>query len=290
MLACNVKDVSKLEFPLVVSPKLDGIRATIQNGQVISRSGKLIPNEFIQRSLGHGKLNGLDGELIVGDVCAEDVYRTTNSAVMSKEGNPDFLFYVFDDINVGDRYLFRRAYMLDKIGSDETFRVVPCAQDYAKDAEELLKLEERYTELGYEGLIARDPDSYYKHGRSTLKQGALLKIKRFEDAEAVIIGTEPLYKNNNEKTKDELGYSQRSSHKENKEAQETLGALIVRDTVSGIEFKIGTGFDADTRKSLWQEGEALFGKIVKYKFFPVGVKEKPRHPVWLGFRDARDIS
>ena len=53
------------------------------------------------------------------------------------------------------------------------------------------------------------------------------------------------------------------------------------------EFQIGTGFDAEDRKELWQQynsGE-LTGKTIKFKYFPVGVKSKPRHPVFLGFRD-----
>jgi DNA ligase-1 len=48
---------------------------------------------------------------------------------------------------------------------------------------------------------------------------------------------------------------------------------------TGVEFNIGTGFTAEDRaKKDW------VGLIVKYKFFPIGVKDKPRHPVYLGLR------
>ena len=37
MLACKA-DLSKLVYPVLVSPKLDGVRATVQGGVVLSRT------------------------------------------------------------------------------------------------------------------------------------------------------------------------------------------------------------------------------------------------------------
>ena len=83
---------------MYASPKLDGIRCTIQNGIAYSRSLKPIRNEYIQSILGGIELyNGLDGELIVGSSTAHDVYRTTTSNVMRSTGEPDFKFYIFDN-------------------------------------------------------------------------------------------------------------------------------------------------------------------------------------------------
>ena len=91
----------------------------------------------------------------------------------------------------------------------------------------------------------------------------------------------------NEKEVDERGYTKRSSHKDNKVASGVMGALVVKDLVTGVEFEIGTGFTAVDREALWLASPV--GKIVKYKFFPVGVKDKPRHPVFLGFRGVEDM-
>ena len=85
-----------LRFPCLASPKLDGIRCHIFNGQAMSRSGKPIRNYFVQMILGHQALNGLDGELVVGNMSAPDVYNRTSSGVMKKSGEPDFKFLVFD--------------------------------------------------------------------------------------------------------------------------------------------------------------------------------------------------
>src|SRR5690606_27777905 len=113
-------------------------------------------------------------------------------------------------------------------------------------------------------------------GRSTAREGHLLKLKRFTDGEAVVIGFEELMHNANEATKDELGYTKRSTHADGKVPMGTLGALKVRDLTTGIEFSIGTGYTAAQRRKLWDARDTLVGKVVKYKHFEGGVKDAPR--------------
>ena len=72
MLATEA-DFNKLRYPVCAQPKLDGIRVIIKNGVVYSRSLKPIPNKHIQALFGN--LHGVDGELIVGDVTAQDVFQ-----------------------------------------------------------------------------------------------------------------------------------------------------------------------------------------------------------------------
>jgi DNA ligase-1 len=146
--------------------------------------------------------------------------------------------------------------------------------------------EECCIEDGYEGVMVRTSNSPYKCGRSTEREGYLLKIKRFEDSEAVIVGWEEKTHNANEAEKDELGRTKRSSHKANQIPMGTLGALLVRDCVTDVEFKVGTGFDDSTRDFLWGIRNSLNGKIIKFKSQPTGVKDKPRFPVFLGMRSS----
>ena len=79
----------------------------------------------------------------------------------------------------------------------------------------------------------------------------LLKVKRFEDGEAGILAVEEQMHNGNEATTNELGRTQRSSHKENKVPMGTLGALVCKDVETGIQFNIGTGFTDEVRQQLW---------------------------------------
>jgi len=95
--------------------------------------------------------------------------------------------------------------------------------------------------------------------------------------------------NGNEATTNALGRTERSSHKDNKTGLNSLGGFECRDVHSGVEFKCGTGLTADDREKLWKDRDGLIGKLIKYKFFPIGSKDKPRHPVFLGFRSKLDL-
>ena len=55
-------DGNDLKYPIMVSPKLDGVRAIIIDGVVMSRSLKPIPNKYVQSLFGLEKFNGFDGE------------------------------------------------------------------------------------------------------------------------------------------------------------------------------------------------------------------------------------
>ena len=80
MLAVEV-DFNKLRYPVYTQPKLDGIRVVFKDGVVYSRSLKAIPNKHVQALFRH--LQGVDGELIVGNPTAHDVFQKTTSGVIS---------------------------------------------------------------------------------------------------------------------------------------------------------------------------------------------------------------
>lgn len=279
-------DASKQRFPVLASAKLDGVRCIIIDGVAMSRSLKPIPNAHVQKMIGKAKYNGLDGELMVGFVGGKDVYRTTVSAVMSEDGAPNFTFWVFDT------YLSQKGYStrlewVKKFDGENCIKVLP--HTMIKDMDALDKFETKQLNNGLEGVILRAPDGIYKCGRSSTNEGILLKLKRFEDSEAEIIGVEELLSNQNDATINKLGHTERSSHKANMVPLGTMGALNVRDLKSKVEFSIGTGFDAATRDEFWRGRKCVIGKIVKYKYFAGGSKDKPRFPVFLGFRDKRDM-
>lgn len=284
LLAAPV-DWDKLTYDnLLLSAKLDGVRAIVINGVVLSRSLKPIPNKHVQSLFGH--LEHYDGELICGAPNAHDVYRKTNSAVMTIGGTPDVRFFVFDHIEEPDADYLTRYEML------EGGKGVTVLQQTSVFGDEQIKAwEEVYLDQGYEGVMlrkARGPNSKYKFGRATAKSCTLLKVKRFSDTEAVITGYEELHSNQNQATTDALGHTVRSNHQANMVPMGTLGALVCR-TPEGVEFKIGSGYDAETRQYLWNNRFYLDGQFVKYKFFPCGVKEAPRFPIFLGLRDSRDL-
>ncbi len=286
MLASHA-ELEKLNYPVFVSPKLDGVRAVVIDGVVYSRSLKPIPNKFVQQCFGKPEYNGLDGELIVGSPTDPHCFANTTSGVMSEEGTPDVHYYIFDSFKEPNIHWYER-FWLDcmKLASD---KVIIVSQTPYFNEIQLLDKEKEYVSAGYEGLVIRDPNAPYKFGRSTVKEGYLLKLKRYLDAEARVIDWEPLLSNQNEAKRNELGKLERSNCKSGMVEQPLLGTIKVEDLQTKAVFNIGSGFNEEQRRTFYKDPQLILGKIVKYKYFPVGVKELPRHPVFLGIRDERDI-
>lgn len=283
-------DFSRISYPVYASPKLDGIRCSIVNGRALTRTLKAVPNKHIFECLSQAHLSGLDGELIVGEPTSKTCYTDSVSNVMAFDKTPHFTYYVFDLHNVDSPYSSRRMDLIDKL---RTMVGAPyiCVleQNILYNEDELLAYESEKVTEGYEGVILRAPHAPYKFGRSTVKEGYLLKVKRFEDSEAEIIGFEEEMFNGNEAQTNELGRTKRSTAQAGLLGKNTLGAFLVRDIYTGVEFSIGTGLTALERQSHWLNRDTSLGGILKYKFFPVGVKDKPRHPVFLGWRSSLDL-
>ena len=260
--------------PMIATRKIDGIRCLIIDGVAVSRKLIPIPNKHVQNMIGRGVFNNLDGELI----CRGD-YSDVQSQIMSVDKMPDFTFCVFDDFSdLTMAYETRIKRLARRVDVDDVETSV------ITDLADFLAFEQAVLKNGYEGVILRDPKARYKFGRSTIRERGMLKIKRMEDSEAVIIGTVPLYHNQNEALKDNLGRTKRSSAKAGKVESDVMGALSVRDIKTGVEFEIGTGFSAEDRAKDWP-----IGSIVTYRFMPHGTKDKPRHPSFKGIRNPKDM-
>ena len=295
MLAAKATDeelqaLFKRGHSFLLSPKIDGIRALVVNGQLVSRTLKPIRNYYTQALFGRPELEGLDGELVVGNPWDKNLMQQTSSGVMSYDGKPDVTFYVFDYWNKSfgfrDRLEQVKAFNIQKGWVNIKYVNHTIAHNY----DYLLRMEEEYLSQGYEGVMLRHPNGPYKQNRSTLREAYLVKVKRFSDGEAIVTGSEPLYRNLNAATLDERGYTKRSHSKDGKVADDLLGNLLVRDLSSGAEFSIGSGFTEAQRIQLWEERNSLHGRIVKYKSFKnAGVKDAPRHPIFLGFRHEDDM-
>lgn len=287
MLA-GVVDPATLRFPVLASPKLDGIRCLAMGGNPMSRSMAVLPSKHIQAFFAqHAEiLEGLDGEIVVGSPTAKDVYRTTVSHVMAHDKVFDFTFVVFDRWARSGSYAEAYDYLLtQRYAFPSNVQLLYQAQ--LDTIEALESYEEHMLGAGYEGVMLRDAGTNYKQGRSSTLEGILLKVKRYEDAEAVIIGTKEEMFNGNVAEKNELGRTKRSTAQAGLVGKGTMGALVVRGLngpFKDVEFDIGTGFTAADRAALWVPGE-----VVTYKFFNVGTKDKPRHTVFKARRPGFDM-
>lgn len=293
MLASTLDDVTALSFPVLASPKLDGIRCVIRGGKALSRSLKPIPNEAVRAFLERRpELEGCDGELMVQNA----TFQAVTSAFMSRKNElpAGWYFAVFDHVSERTEALPYReraeaAAASVRIAATTHVQLVP--QTSVSSLEELDAYEATVLSHGYEGVMLRRGNAHYKRGRSA-GDGALRKLKRFLDSEAEVIGFTELQHNANAAIVSELGLTKRSSAKSGKTGAGMLGALVVRDLSTGVEFEIGTGFTEAQRLEffdLCQRGQ-MHRRIAKYKHFPTGVKDKPRFPVFLGWRAPEDMS
>ena len=280
-------DPESLSYPVLASPKIDGVRATVQEAILLSRKLKPIKNVHTSTLFSRKELEGSDGELAVGPLNVKQLFNATSGPVRRSDGKPDVTFHLFDKFCEPDTPFKERLEEACRLAIVYKLPIQVIEHHLIKSPGELLEFEASSLSKGYEGIMVRDPYGPYKQGRSTFNEGWLLKMKRFIDSEAEVIGVEELLHNGNVAMINELGKSHRSSHKQNMVPMNTLGALVVRDLKTGVEFNIGTGFDSQTRDELWKNPP--IGQIVKFKYFPVGTLERPRHPVYLGFRDEDDL-
>lgn len=289
MLASQIDDLSSVKYPVYASCKLDGIRAIIYQGVAYSRSLKPLPNKSIQEWAMQNKesLEGLDGEFIVGEPNTEEVFRETTSFVMSHDKVGKFSFYVFDILPAYPEEPYNaRKRVLEELYLPGNTKVLQQTLIASKD--DLEAFRSNAVEQGYEGAMIKAPEGKYKYGRSSVKEGLLLKLKLFKDEEFKIVGFECKYHNANEAKTNELGRTARSTSKEGMIPVDTLGVLYL-STKDGVEFGCGSGFDDATRKELWEQRESLVGKYATVKYFDQGGYDVPRFPVFKSLRDPMDF-
>ena len=294
-----------LQFPCIAQVKYDGFRCIINRGTPSTRTLNPIPNRYVRHALEsvfgqthhtHRRkfvdapdhpMHGFDGELIALNVetMAEEPLHVSQSRFNSFDGSPRFVYQVFDDFSTYDKpYTEREINLksrLERIGN----HVLRATESrICERVEDILEFEESVLAQGLEGIILRKPDAKYKFGRSTLREFALIKIKRFSDSEATIIGFVEKMTNGNEAETDARGYTKRASCKENLIPAGTLGALKLRWDETGAEFELGTGWDARTASEIWKKRKDFMFRKVNFQYKGIGPNGKPLIPSFEGVR------
>lgn len=229
------------------SEKLDGVRAYWNGECFVSRQGNVYsaPGYFIADL----PKQPLDGELWMG----RKQFQKTISVVKRQVPGPEWkqVKFVLFDAPICPGGFEQRLAHLGTLALGSYASVHPHSVCKSrKDAEEHLKAA---AALGAEGLMLRKPGSAYEPRRSS----TLLKMKPFQDAEAVVIGYEPGKKANKGKT----------------------GGLIVQ-MPNGKTFNVGTGLTAKDR-----DNPPAIGATITYRFTELTDDGKPKCVSYVATRD-----
>ena len=250
LLASSYRDGVDLD-QYWVSEKLDGVRARWDGEILVSRRGNrfIAPDWFTE---GFPPVP-LDGELWMG----RGTFERLSGAVRRR--TPDdaewrtIRFMVFDlpaSPAPFDERLQRLRVMFEAIASP---RIALVEQFRVADHHALMETLNRVVEGGGEGLMLHRGSSLYTAGRS----GDLLKVKRYDDAEAVVVGHLP-------------GKGRLAG---------MLGALLV-EMPDGRRFRLGTGMsDAERREP------PPPGATVTYKYYGTTRNGLPRFASFLRVRE-----
>ena len=242
-----------------ISEKYDGVRALWDGEKLISRGGNTYEApEWFLKDFPKQKL---DGELWIGRQQFELLLSTVRDQEPDNEAWKKVRYMVFDMPELSISF-DERIPNINKVIKDADIEWLYAVRQWKVIDHQKLMLElTEITEAGAEGLMLHRGSSFYKGKRS----GDLLKVKPYEDAEAIVIGHIP-------------GKGKYTNK---------MGALLVDTLISEKflekkRFKLGTGFTDDERLNPPQIGD-----IVTYQFRGKTKNGIPRFASYLRIRKAR---
>lgn len=303
-------DQSKVKFPAVWQPKIDGVRALNMLGPLTTRQLKPHANRHVSAQFSHPDFVGFDGEMAAAQWTSPDLCMLTTSALSTIEGSPYVQWWIFDYVTPSTaslpylERLQRASNVVERVrvANEAGKQLLTVPWMMVRNMDELLERDMEALEQGFEGSIIRDPNAPHKQGRSTVREGGLLRIKRFVDFEIVVTRIIEGRHNSNEAEINELGNTSRSTHQENMIPNGMVGAMegeIIKDVLAldgsvlfraGHLVRIAAGrMTASERKACFENQRLAVGRIAKAQLFPKGIKDKPRFPTFQCWRSTTDL-
>lgn len=281
MLADNKKLVNFEDFvyPCIAQYKLDGFRAIYIPGKgFIGRSGKPISNVNLEDHINipdiaiGDKPQVFDGELYSHDIHFNEI----SSILRSDKEIPDSLKYVIYSMISREDWDKRKSNtpyhaQLKRIGIGIKIygnnNIQGINSFIINNPYELEELYNKALNLGYEGLMVKDPNASYQFKRVTLKSKIMAKIKPEDFADGKII--------NWFKGAD-------GSKLENK-----FGGFII-ELENGKEVRVGGGFDDKEREKYGVKTDGYIGSWIRISYLEKTPAGSLRGPVFQGIRDCKD--
>lgn len=268
MLAKNLRDkdgnidVRRLQFPLLVQPKLNGVRC--MSDEELSWSRKAKPYPLVAEEMGD-EISGvlkrlikgaeLDGEIYLPDVEFEEIA----SAVKKRGALTSKLQYHVFDVKLPDvdaPFTERYSELKHAVRNCKRIVLVPVYEIHS--LEELKELHDKFVAMGYEGIIVRVPSGKYK---ATHRSSDLLKYKDFIDEEFKIVS----------------GHEGKGNDKGT--------CIFTCKAKNGKEFDVRPKGTLERRKQYLTDLKKLIGKKLTVRYQNLSSYGVPIFPVGLVIRD-----
>lgn len=230
-LATNYRqDIDVTQY--YVSEKLDGIRAYWNGHQLISKQGNIFtaPTWFIASF----PTTAMDGELWIARQQFETVSGIARTQDNQNEQWKQIKFMIFDLPKSTASFEQRINKMQTLVTDTNSPYLQMIEQQKITNTEALFDLLNKVVMGKGEGLMLHHQDALYQTKRSR----DLMKLKKFEDAEATVIAYLP-------------GKGKYEG---------LLGAILVKNE-EGVTFKIGSGFSDEERST-----PPPIGSLITYRF------------------------
>lgn len=278
-------DLPGLEYPGIISPKLDGYRCAIQEGRALSRDAIEVANRYAFNLLSSLPIP-FDGELTVGNPWDDGVFNRTGSALRTITGTPDFVFNVFDRLDLPELGFEDRLEEVKKAVAELNLPWLKVVEHRrVNNAFEILQAEQEWVSAGYEGVMYRRCGSKYLNGRATRVNNHLLRFKRFFDSEFEVLEVLEGKANVNPATKSALGLMQRATHAKGMIPNGQCGGFRGRDIYSKQEFKVAPGkMTKEQAIEIFQNKDKYVGNVGVYRYDKKGGYSLPRFPTFQGWR------
>lgn len=284
MLAHKYTDYGhKLQWPVLAQPKLDGMRALYRDGVFWSRKGLPLlagVTTHIQiiastpTRVAEDSVVALDGELILNPNAlqpGQDLFQETMKAVKRVCTNSQYLqYWVFDVLTSSPVPFSERWAVLQQVKRDAKWtgaQLVPTIS--VTDLDEAMAFHQSCVELGFEGIMLRDPTGRYEIGH---RSQHLLKYKEFVDDEFPIVAV-------HQGTGADAGAAIFECALPTDVAAR-LRAQGLKDT-----FRVRPRGTIESRRAMFAHSDDYVGKwltVIYQNLSDVGV---PRFPVGKGIRD-----
>ena len=305
----NDANLATLKYPLIVQPKIDGVRALNISGTLTGRSLDPFKGFGITEYWSKPEFRYLDGEMTLGPNPAspDRLCSLTTGALGAFKGvtsMADVYLHCFDwlaepNLPYFQRYEMLKAYV-EKLAHPRV-HLVPL--HIANNREELDALIAHFFDEGYEGAIIRNLAAPAKEGRPSKVKQELVRVKGWMDSEMLVTGFTEGQTNTNEAKTNTLGRTERSSAKDGMVPNGMVGSIhgtMIGDCfhpitgeklfADGLPITIGTGTMTDAELlDYFKHPEKLVGHPVKFKHLAHGVKGLPRMGNYISHRLKEDM-